>query len=271
MAAVSRKRDEQVARRDFLLEIAVIALIGIEIILSIAGIGIGIREANQQAKTLSNIEGSTRDAASAMSTVSTSIKAVADGQAASLGDLKQMNESLQSSLARTGTMTSATQKQLQILQGEQARRLAQLAKKPKLELYISSVLLPPNGIFPAKARESTDTQSNYDVILKNSGDATATKGNLRVVVLGKGTWLSSNVQSTRPYEPPDSEIHTFLIPFDYLRPSVQIPMSFTIGYPKGQAGAVMVVWNVDTDELPTATPLGTLVVIPPETPVNVAK
>jgi len=248
------------------LEIAVIALIGIEIILSVTGIGIGIHEANQQAKVWSNIETSTRNTASAMSTVSTSLKTVADEQAASLGDLKQMNESLQSSLARTGTMASATQKQLQILQQEQASRLAQLAKKPKLELYISSVPPPPNGILPAKARESTDDHSTYDVVLKNSGDATATKGNLRVVVLGKGTWLSGNVQVLRPYEPPESEAHTFLIPFDYLRPNVQMPMSLTIGYPKGLLGAVMVILNVDVDELPTATPLGTLVVLPPQGP-----
>lgn len=49
LTAVARKRDEEVAARDRKLEIAVIILIGIEIILSIAGIGIGIHEAKQQA------------------------------------------------------------------------------------------------------------------------------------------------------------------------------------------------------------------------------
>lgn len=51
--AVARKRDEQVANRDFKLEIGVIVLIGLEIILSVAGIGIGIHEANAQAKEMS--------------------------------------------------------------------------------------------------------------------------------------------------------------------------------------------------------------------------
>jgi len=44
-------------------------------------------------------------------------------------------------------------------------------------------------------------------------------------------------------------------------------MSFTIGYPKGQQLGVMVNFNVDVDELPAATPLGILIVVPrPQSP-----
>jgi hypothetical protein len=49
LTAITKKRDEKVARRDFWMEVGVIVLIGIEIILSIVGIGIGIHEATQQA------------------------------------------------------------------------------------------------------------------------------------------------------------------------------------------------------------------------------
>ncbi len=59
--------------------------------------------------------------------------------------------------------------------------------KPKLEIYIGSILLKPADILPAKARESTVDRSVYDIVSKNSGDATATKGVLRIVVWGKGT------------------------------------------------------------------------------------
>jgi hypothetical protein len=41
-------------------------------------------------------------------------------------------------------------------------------------------------------------------------------------------------------------------------------MSLTIGYPKGQQTATMVSFSVDADELPAGTPLGTLVVVPPQ-------
>ncbi len=63
-------------------------------------------------------------------------------------------------------------------------------------------------------------------------------------------------------------MHTFLISFDYLRPNVQIPMSFTFGYPKDEQQAVMVILNADVEELPAAMPLGTLLVVLPQKPVN---
>ena len=263
MTAVARKRDEQVAKRDFRMEVAVIVLIGAEIVLSLIGIYTGIHEANQQSNVLSSIEKSTKDSASAMSAASTSLKMLADQQTASVNQLQQMNSSLQDSSTKTRVMASSSQKQLQILQDEQATRQAQLARKPKLEIYVSSILLKPGDILPAKARQSTDDRSIYDVVLRNSGDAIAMKGTLRVIVSGKGTWLESTSGALRPYEQADSETHTYLIPFEYLRPNVQIPFSFTIGYPKDQQLAIAVNFNTDVDELPAAMPLGTLIVVPP--------
>jgi len=48
LTAVARKRDEKVARRDFWMEVAVIALIGLEILLSLVLGVIAIREGRQQ-------------------------------------------------------------------------------------------------------------------------------------------------------------------------------------------------------------------------------
>lgn len=268
LTAIAKKRDEGVARRDFRLEIGVIILIGIEIILSIAGLWIGIREANQQAAIFGNIETSSVNTATAMSAAATSLKTLAEQQTRSVTQLQQMNSSLQESSAKTGLMASASKKQLRILQDEQAGRQAQLARKPKLELFISSILLTPGGILPAKARQSTDDRSVYDVALKNSGDATATKGTLRATVSQKDAWFESSSGVSRVYEEPDSQVHTFLIPFEFLRPNVQIPMSFTIGYPKGQQLATIVNFSVDAEEIPAGTPLGILVVVPPQKPAN---
>jgi len=48
LTGVARKRDERVANRDFWLEVTVIVLIFVEIIIiSVAGIRIGILEGNQ--------------------------------------------------------------------------------------------------------------------------------------------------------------------------------------------------------------------------------
>jgi hypothetical protein len=66
----------------------------------------------------------------------------------------------------------------------------------------------------------------------------------------------------RPYEEPDSPSHTFLIPFDYLRAAVTLPLSSTFNYPKGQQ-SFTVIFNVDVDELPAATPLGSITIKPP--------
>jgi len=45
-------------------------------------------------------------------------------------------------------------------------------------------------------------------------------------------------------------------------------MSFTFGYPKDEQQAVMVILNADVEELPAAMPLGTLLVVLPQKPVN---
>lgn len=264
LTAVGRKRDEEVARRDYRLEIWVIFLIGIEIILSVVGMGIGISEAGQQSRVLSDIQISTKNATSAMTASSDSLQKLAEEQSASLDRLRQMNESLQESLTRTGAMALATRKQLQNVQDEASRA----TKKPKLELYVSSVLVTPGALLPAKARESAEDRCVYDVVLKNAGEATATKGLLRINTMGKDTWLESSARASRASEPAESEIHTFLIRFDSLRPNVQIPMSLTIGYTKGQQTATMVNFSVDVEELPAGTPLGTLVVVPPQKPAK---
>ena len=274
MNEVDRRHDAKIARRDFLMELIVIGLILFEVILGIGGIVFGIVEGNKQAAILDRMNTSTAATATATQSVNTSsqdqaarLKALADEQSKSLDSLGEMNEKLQSSVKQTTSMVVAMQEQLKILKEEQANRQAQLAKKPKLQIYVGTILLTPTALLPATARQSTDDRSIYDIVLKNSGDATATKGSLRVILIGKGTWFESTTGANRVYEQPDSEIHTFLIPFDYLRPNVQIPMSFTIGYPKGQQLGVMVNFNVDVDELPAATPLGILIVVPrPQSP-----
>ena len=192
------------------------------------------------------------------------LKTLTEEETKSIDSLKEMNLNLRASVKQTSNMTEAMQQQLQILKEDQAHRQSQLAKKPKLEFNVGSV--PVNTFFNTslKAREFTDTHATYDVSLKNSGDANATKGTLRVIIFAKEASLQSNAPVQRPYEEPDSPSHTFLMPFDYLRPTVTIPMSITFNYPKGQS-PFTVVFNVDVEELPAATPLGSMIIKPPKT------
>jgi hypothetical protein len=267
---VARRHDAKVARRDFRLELLVIALILLEVIIGIAGIVYGIREGNEQAAILSQMNASAAataatiaDVRKASSDQAARLKALADEQTESLDSLGQMNDKLQASLKQTGNMTAAMHEQLRILKEDQASRQAQLAKKPKLEL--DAGIVPLNTFFavPIKAREVKEQMAKYDVYLKNLGDATATKGTLRVIIFAKDPSLESNAPVQRPYEEPDSTTHTFLMPFDYLRPGVTIPMSITFIYPRGQQ-PFTVMFNVDVDELPAATPLGSITIKPPK-------
>jgi hypothetical protein len=262
LTAVARKRDEEVANRDLKLEIWVIILIGVEILLSIVGIGIGIREANQQSVVLSNIQKSTKDSANAMSAASTSLQSIADEQTASRDALTQMNANLQQSLRLSGAMTSAIQSEAKIVQAQQAKSLAEAAKKPELQFIVDSKQLKPTLVLSPKIRQSLEDRSVFDAIFKNGGNATATKGNLRIVVFGKEAWLQSSLQGTQAYDPPNSETHTYVFSFDNFRPNTQIPMSLTVGYPKGSRTLVFLYLSADADEIPNGASIGNLLIIP---------
>lgn len=268
MNEVDRRHDAQIARRDFRMELVVIFLILLEVIIGVGGFVYGVVEANKQAMILGQMNSNTAATAALMQDTkalsvdqATKLKMLAEEETKSLDSLHEMNRQMRASLGQIDKMTSAMKEQLAILREDQSNRRAQLSKKPKLELDIGGV--PLNTFFkvPIKAREFTDTKAVYDVFLKNLGDATATKGLLRIVVYAKDVGVQSNAPIQRPYEEANSVSHTFLSPFDYLRPSITLPMSLTISYPKGQQPFV-VEFNVDVDELPPATPLGAMTVTP---------
>jgi glutamate-1-semialdehyde aminotransferase len=96
------------------MERIVIWLISMEIVLSLLFGFLGVYEGYQQSKILDHMDASTSNTASAMKAASASLNTLAEDQATSLERLKQMNESLQSSLRQTGTMTTATQQQLSL-------------------------------------------------------------------------------------------------------------------------------------------------------------
>ena len=211
---------------------------------------------------------STAATATAMSAVSKSLQSLADAQAESVQRLKETNDKLQASLTTTGSMASATRKQLSILQQEQAERAAQLAKKPKLQLYIGPSPLMPGPNFPNPltypARDHTDTSITFDSTLRNEGSAPASRLVLRVTLLATDVSFSSNAASARATEPPDNPFHTSFITVDVLRPHAKVPITMTFSFPKGRA-PFQVLFTADADEIETGTPLGSLTITPRKT------
>jgi hypothetical protein len=256
-------RDFKMAKRSFKLEVWVIVLIGIEILLSIVGLWYGIREGNKQIAVLSQLNTSATATAKASEVQADALPKLVEEQKNSLSSLSDMNANLQGSLKKTTDMSVAMQKQLKILQDEQAARLAELAKKPKLELYVENVPLDSFSGVNFKAREASETKLTFDTFLINSGDATAHKGMVRVIVDVKDVAISASAPSTPiPELEKDDPQHGVLIPFDYIRPGVRIPWTITLTYPAGQQ-PFSIYFNIDADEIPTATRLGSFTARPP--------
>jgi hypothetical protein len=303
LTAVARKRDERVARRDFRLEVAVIVLLGIEIVLSLIFGIVAIHEGTQQAEILGKVKQSTADTATAMQIAKDSLKTLADDQDKSLDRLKDMNDNLQASLTTTrkmanamndtnaklqasltttGTMVEAMKEQLRILEMEQTERLAQEAKKPNLELFIGGRLVIDRfGLtfsgpdFPFTTQGDTDT--TFDLRLRNTGGADTNRTDLRVCVVSKsddvGVQISKPVyvgvqMPNTPYEittdlaQTHNPLHTFLIHLGPLRRGEEMPLTIAFNYPKGHPEIPVFYYVVQTDDIRTQTQIGSMIVTP---------
>jgi hypothetical protein len=98
LTAVARKRDERVARRDFWMEVAVIVLIGLEIILSFVFGWYGLKEGDQQAKILQHMD----------QTTAATVKALSDFQEAQSGSLQAQKGSLAAIYGLNAKLTRET-------------------------------------------------------------------------------------------------------------------------------------------------------------------
>jgi hypothetical protein len=258
---VDRRGENWIARRDLILEVIVIVLI-------IAEVGIAAWEGKEQDKILADMNTNIAATATTIGNVQTVEQQVLEQQIQSVDSLKHMNGELQTSLKETRSMAAAATQQLKVLQDEQASRLAQQAKKPKLELdnFDGNTAINLNTQTPAplKLRERTETKTTFIVALRNLGDDAARHGTLRVIVYSKDVQLEFSSPFQKLFEEPDTPVHVFLVSFDVVRQGGgAIPMLVTANYPKG-AVAFAIEFNVDADEIPTATYLGRVVIVPPQ-------
>jgi hypothetical protein len=253
-----RGRNEEIAERDYRLERWVLILIGIEIVLSLAGLWAGYKQGkvlDQQTAALTHMDTSTAATADSLQ------KLVAD-QSKSLARLSDMNTNLQESLKTTDTMAVTTKRQLGILQQDQKDRLAQLAKKPKLVLYtVEGDTLLLTATSPILPRQRTETSLTYDFLLKNDGDEDATRVVFRTAIFAADVSLQTSPPSQHTTEPLGWVYHTSTMPIDLIRPNNVLPISLTFTYPKGHP-PFRVKLNIDADKLGTGNLLGNLIANP---------
>jgi len=271
LTLAARKHDDRVARRDFWMEVAVIVLIGLELILG----GYGIKEGRQQGKVLEhmdvsaaatatamdNVKQSTADSATAMNAASKSLTTLAKDQDKSLHRLEQMDQTLQASLKQTNTMASALQTQLEILQKEQADRLALLARKPKLVLYWGDDLSVDRPNYDFTPIAETDTSATFHFTFRNQGKAEASRVELGISIRARDVSL----QISPPLKTPRGPYAEPTLEFDFLRPNAPAAIIMTFTFPKGHE-PFYVFFFADADEVEW-TPLGQITVHPRK-PVN---
>lgn len=235
---LTERRDAQERREQRLeaIEIGVVALITVEILLSFIFGGVGIYEGLKQGQALDHMDSSADATATTMQTVRDELKSFAADQA----------------------------KMREILQKEEDARLAQLAKKPRLALFVGHVRLDkPHG--PLKPGQETDTNVTYDFVLRNVGDATANKLYIRAL-LPPDTWLTANAPSVPANDVPDRPVHAFVWFYpEPLTPKGYVEISITFVFPKGHA-PFQVRFNTDSLEIANETPLGVLAITPRKPP-----
>lgn len=255
LSEIAHRYDARTARRDLILEILVIVLIAAELVIALV-------EGSSQNKALNAMAGSASQSVVAMKSVSDSLGKLNDKQDRSLEAQRVANENLQNSVNQTTSMATALRKQLKIIESEQAARLAQAAKKPKLELTINGTPLNVPYV-PVTPTDQTDTNQTFDLVVTNIGDATAHNGALRVATDAKDVQIvvSGANQLIPVTEPKGAQGVEYLIPFNYLRPGIHFTVPMSFNYPKGKQ-PFGVVFNVDVDELDAKTLLGFLIVNP---------
>jgi len=232
-AARDRKRNEEIAERDFRLERLVVWLIAAEIFVSLVFGCFGIYEGIKQANVLDRMDTSAAATATAMQTARDSLKTLSDAQAASL----------------------------KILQQEQAER----ARKPRLVMYAGNVPLDRASVHPKVVSGSAQTQAPLDLFIKNKGDAPVTMFRIHAVMPSEVIVFSEQQLIDVPEaEPPaDPKTRRVTLQFPLLPAGDKVRIHTEVYVPKGYP-SFKITFTVDALELRAVAPLGTLVVLPPK-------
>lgn len=192
--------------------------------------------------------------------------------------LEQMNKNTKDTAAQIQRAADAMTAFLKIAQQQEADRLAQIAKKFKLVVYVGRIpLTQVSG--PWTPTEETDTSVTFHIVLRNKGDATANRVTWRVLVPRDVTITSYPLPSLENYLP-DSTSSSSPIPDNNILDRPMRAFSFFQGFisPKGYTDASITfiflkgyqpfkaVFNFSSPETEGYIPLGVLTVTPRRPP-----
>jgi hypothetical protein len=233
LKALASRHDARIAQRDFLMEVAVIALIGIEIVLSVYGLWEGHQQGKlieKQTMALTHMDTSSAATATAMQAARDSLKSLAEAQAASL----------------------------KILQEQQAEH----AKKPRLALYVGKTPLAEAIVNPVARNGSAQGLASFDLFLKNIGDAPVGTFRLRAVVPVPAVFETDRLITVLEPDQPGSPTYTVTVQQPLLPAGETARIHVNLFVPNGTA-PFKVSFTVNAMELQAVTPLGSLTVLAP--------
>lgn len=223
-------RDSQHRREQRLetIEIGVVALITVEILLSLIFGAIGIYEAWKQGKVLDHMDASTAASAETTQTVRDELKSLVADQA----------------------------KTREILQQQESDR----AKKPRLALYLGNTPIDSASVHLKLTGSSHDIAS-LDLLLRNGGDAPVSSSRLHALT-PEGVWLDNpiNTNVVRQVEP---EASGFTVQLPLLPAGQRVRVFMQLSVPHGHV-TFKIPFTVDAMELQSVVRLGSLTVLPPK-------
>jgi len=229
---------EQYARKDrketwsTTIEVGVVALITLEIVLSLYG----LHEGRQQNTILDDMKTSTEKTKDAIQHSTDLLKTLADEQKESV----------------------------EILRRQETDRLTQIAKRPKLVLYAGNTpLAKAHGYL--KPEQETETTVTFTFLLRNRGDGNSNKTHFRVLTpqdINVTGGAPTPVSPSTYFDLLDRHVRSWIYPFpEPITPNaftqLTIVFMFTKGHPPFEVS-----FNADSLEIPTDTPLGVLEIHP---------
>jgi hypothetical protein len=245
-----RIEDDRRSARDLYLEIAVIALIAVEIVFSWKTL--------QDARTQDEVAKSTLAIAQSQTD---KLSKLEGEQADALAKLKDMNGTLQTSL-------DTTKQQLGILKTQQTEFESERQRKPAFEATVGGEVLTPGTPAKPLAGNFTENGATIAITLKNIGNKTAMNGvlRLRVEPNDPDPSLSVEGQVMIVKETPDpnsrAKVSMWDVPFTRLRPGTLLPVKLNIVFDATRALA-RIHLTVDCDEIETEQYVGSFQVVPP--------
>lgn len=199
---------------EFLLEVVIILLIGFEIVLGIYFHLGDTQASNEQTRLLQEAHVQAQKQAQIL-------KSIADEQEKALRSVIHMNDLLQSQLA--------------ILDAEQRRRLAEVSRKPQLQLDVGGVSLAGSVGRPVPHRELTASRAVYELKLLNKGNSSLQTAVLRVWVNSPNVTLTSDISYQEVQRFTGEPGRTIMIRINELPVGSSALFILTCEYPTGTA------------------------------------